>query len=136
MPNGNVFVGWGSSPFFSEYAKDGELLFDAEFLGSAQSYRAFRLRWTGHPTDDPAAAVERGSDDKLTHCVSWNGAKDVATWQVLAGPDPNQLEPAGSAPKRGLETAITVNTAEPYAAVQANSATGWVLGSTKAARPG
>jgi hypothetical protein len=136
MPNGNVFVGWGSSPFFSEYTKDGELLFDAEFLGSAQSYRAFRLPWTGHPIDDPAVAVERESDDKVTLYVSWNGATDVATWQVLGGPDPGQLEPVGSAPKRGFETAVTVNTAEPYIAVQARSATGRVLGTTKAVRPG
>jgi hypothetical protein len=136
MPNGNVFVGWGSSPFFSEYTKDGELLFDAEFLGSAQSYRAFRLPWTGRPTDDPAVAVERESDDKVTLYVSWNGATDVATWRVLAGPEPGQLEPVGSAPKRGFETAVTVNTAEPYIAVQARSATGRVLGTTKAVRPG
>jgi hypothetical protein len=135
LPNGNVFVGWGSAPFFSEYSNEGELLFDASFRGSAQSYRAFRLPWTGHPTDDPAVAVERGSDDKVTLYVSWNGATDVATWQVLAGPDPNQLEPVGSAPKRGFETAVTVNTAEPYVAVQARSATGRVLGSTEAVRP-
>ena len=136
LPNGNVFVGWGSAPFFSEYSKEGELLFDASFRGSTQSYRAFRLPWTGHPTDDPAVAVERGSDDKVTLYVSWNGATDVATWQVLAGPDPSQLEPPGFAPKRGFETAVTVNTAESYVAVQAGSATGRMLGSTEAVRPG
>jgi hypothetical protein len=134
LPNGNVFVGWGSAPFFSEYSKEGELLFDASFRGSAQSYRAFRLPWSGHPTDDPAVAVERGSDDKVTLYVSWNGATDVATWQVLVGPDPGHLEPVGSAPKRGFETAVTVNTAEPYVAVQARSATGRVLGTTKAVK--
>ena len=98
LPNGNVFVGWGSAPFFSEYSKEGELLFDASFRGSTQSYRAFRLPWTGHPTYDPAVAVERGSDDKVTLYVSWNGATDVATWQVLAGPDPSRLEPPDSLP--------------------------------------
>ena len=58
LPNGNVFVGWGSAPFFSEYSKEGELLFDAEFPGSAQSYRAFRFPWKGDPADDPAVAVD------------------------------------------------------------------------------
>ena len=81
-------------------------------------------------------AVERGSDDKVTLYVSWNGATDVATWQVLAGPDPSQLEPPGFAPKRGFETAVTVSTAESYVAVQAGSATGRMLGSTEAVRPG
>jgi hypothetical protein len=136
LPNGNVFVGWGSAPFFSEYSKEGELLIDASFRGSTQSYRAFRLPWTWHPTYHPAVAVERGSDDKVTLYVSWNGATDVATWQVLAGPDPNQLEPPGFAPKRGFETAVTVYTAESYVAVQARSATGRMLGSTEAVRPG
>jgi hypothetical protein len=31
LPNGNVFVGWGSEPFFSEFGRDGKLLFDASF---------------------------------------------------------------------------------------------------------
>ena len=64
LPNGNVFVGWGSAPFFSEYAHDGKQLFDASFMGNVQSYRAFRLPWTGHPTDDPALAVERDPTKK------------------------------------------------------------------------
>jgi arylsulfotransferase ASST len=136
LPDGNVFVGWGSAPFFSEYSKDGKLLFDASFRGSAQSYRAFRLPWTGHPTDDPAVAVERGSDERVTVYVSWNGATEVDTWQALAGSDPDRLEPVGSAPWRGFETTIVVTTTEPYVAVQAKSATGRVLGTTKAVRPG
>jgi len=136
LPGGNVFVGWGSEPFFSEYSHDGKLLFDASFMGNAQSYRAFRLPWSGHPDDDPAVAVERGSEDKVTLYVSWNGATEVATWQVLAGSDPDQLEPVRSAPWRGFETTITVRTAEPYVAVQARSASGRVLGTTRAVKPG
>jgi hypothetical protein len=136
LPDGNVFVGWGSQPNFSEYSHDGELLFDASFLGSAQSYRAFRLPWSGNPGDDPAVAVVRGPDDGLTVYVSWNGATEVDTWQVLAGPDPDRLEPVGSAPWRGFETTITVSAAEPYVAVRARSASGRVLGTSKAVRPG
>ena len=136
LPNGNVFVGWGSEPFFSEYSKDGKLLFDASFLGKAQSYRAFRLPWSGNPSDDPAVAVERGSDDKVTLYVSWNGATEVVTWQVLAGSGPDDLEPVGSAPRKGFETAITLHTDEPYVAVQAKNASGRVLGTTKAVKPG
>ncbi len=72
----------------------------------------------------------------MTVYVSWNGATEVATWQVLAGSDPDQLEPAGSAPWRGFETTIAVSTAEPYVAVQAKSASGRVLGTFRAVRPG
>jgi len=136
LPNGNVFVGWGSEPYSSEYSNDGKLLFDARFMGEAQSYRAFRLPWSGYPSEDPALAVEQGPDDEVTVYVSWNGATEVATWQVLAGSDPDQLEPAGSAPWRGFETTIAVSTAEPYVAVQAKSASGRVLGTFRAVRPG
>jgi hypothetical protein len=136
LPNGNAFVGWGSEPFFSEYSNDGDLLFDASFRGNAQSYRAFRLPWTGHPADDPAVTVEKGSDDEVTLYASWNGATDVATWQVLAGSDPDHLEPVGSSPRHGFETTITVNTAEPYVAARAESASGRVLGTSVALRPG
>src|ERR671912_405900 len=101
LPNSNVFVGWGSAPYISEYSKDGELLFDASFRGSAQSYRAFRLPWSGNPGDDPAVAVVRGPDDGLTVYVSWNGATEIDTWQVRAGSCPNRLEPVGAAPWRG-----------------------------------
>jgi hypothetical protein len=80
-------------------------------------------------------AVEQGPDDKLTLYASWNGATEVERWQVLAGSTPNQLKPVGSAPRRGFETTVTVRTAEPYVAVQAKSASGRVLGTTKAVRP-
>ena len=94
LPNGNVFVGWGSSPFFSEYTEDGELLFDAEFPGSAQSYRAFRFPWKGDPDDDPAVAVDRGPDDKVTLYASWNGATEVESWEALAGLTPTNSSPS------------------------------------------
>jgi hypothetical protein len=136
LPDGNVFVGWGSAPYFSEYTHDGELLFDVSFLGSTQSYRAFRLPWSGNPDDEPAVAVERGSDDEVTVYVSWNGATEVANWQVLAGSDPDELEPVGSAPWRGFETTSVVNTTEPYVAVQARSASGRTLGTSKVAKFG
>ena len=131
LPNTNLFVGWGSAPFFSEYSNEGELLFDAQLLGDGQSYRAFRFPWSGHPSDNPAVAVEQGPDDKVTIYVSWNGATEVESWQVLAGSTPNQLKPVGSAPRRGFETTVTVSTAEPYVAVQAKNASGRVLGSTR-----
>ena len=135
LPNGNVFIGWGSEPFFSEFSNDGELLFNASFPSDDESYRAFRFPWSGHPSDQPAAALERGPGDKLTVYASWNGATDVTTWQVLAGPNPDQLKPLGSAPRQGFETTIAVRTTEPYVAVQAKNRSGRVLGTTKAGKP-
>ena len=100
LPNGNVFVGWGSEPSYSEFGPDGKLLYDASFPSQVESYRAFRFPWKGQPEDRPAVVAEAGPDDMVTLHVSWNGATEVDTWQVLAGGDPDKLEPAGSAPAR------------------------------------
>jgi hypothetical protein len=135
LPNGNVFVGWGSAPAISEFGRDGELLFSAAFPTEGETYRAFRFPWTGQPTDDPAVAAEKGPQDRVTLFASWNGATEVATWQVLAGSDPDTLEPLASAPKKGFETVITVHTNEPYVSLQAMNNSGKVLGTTKAIQP-
>jgi arylsulfotransferase ASST len=136
LPNGNAFIGWGSEPVISEFSSEGELLFDANFINKQQTYRAFRFPWTGQPQDDPAVVAERGPKDRITLYVSWNGATEVATWQVLAGSNPHRLKPVGSAPRRGFETKVSVRTAEPYVAVHAKSASGRVLGTTRAVKPG
>ena len=78
-----------------------------------------------------AAVRERGPEDKVTLYVSWNGATEVAAWQVLAGSSPDKLEPVGSAPRKGFETAITPRTDEPYVVVRATDGSGRVLGTSK-----
>jgi hypothetical protein len=131
LPNGNVFVGWGSEPFYSEFGPDGKLLYDASFPSQVESYRAFRFPWKGQPEDRPAVVAEAGPDDRVTIYVSWNGATEVDTWQVLAGGSPDKLEPAGSAPRKGFETAVTLYTGEPYVAVEAKDGSGRVLGTSE-----
>jgi hypothetical protein len=64
--------------------------------------------------------------------ASWNGATEIASWQVLAGSDPDRLEPAGSAPRDFFETLITVRSSEPYVAVQAKNRSGQALGTSEA----
>jgi Arylsulfotransferase (ASST) len=135
LPNGNVFVGWGSAPVLSEFDHDGKLLFSAAFPTEGETYRAFRFSWSGQPTDDPAVAAESGPEEQVKIYASWNGATEVATWQVLAGSSPDKLEPLASAPKKGFETVITVHTTEPYVCLKAMNASGKVLGTTKAIRP-
>ena len=120
LPNGNVFVGWGGdSPYFSEYTNAGDLAFDARFAPEGtNSYRAYRHRWTGRPVEPPrvaAAAVGRG---RATVYASWNGATNVAAWEVLAGEEPGALEPVATATRTGFETAIDVRRA-PWFAVRA-----------------
>jgi hypothetical protein len=131
LPNSNVFVGWGSEPYLSEFSRDGKLIFDASFTPELESYRAFRFPWKGQPEDVPALVGESGPEDKVTLYVSWNGATEVATWQVLAGSGPDKLESVGSVPRKGFETVLTLKTNEPYVVVRATDDSGRVLGTSK-----
>ncbi len=137
LPNGNVFVGWGWEPVFSEFTSDGEMLFSASLSPGAnmgaESYRAFRFPWSGQPAEEgPAVVAERESDDEATLYISWNGATEVADWEMLAGPGPGQMESIGSAPKDGFETAVTARTAEPYVGARAKNSSGEALATSEA----
>jgi hypothetical protein len=118
LPNGNVFIGWGRARVFSEFSKDGDLLFSASFPKYG-SYRAFRFPWSGHPSDRPVTVAERTSEEEVSVYVSWNGATQVTAWEVLAGASPSELESLGSIPRNGFVTAMLVRTAEPYVVVRA-----------------
>ena len=128
LPNSNVLIGWGSGPYVSEFSHEGELLFEARFPPDGESYRAFRFPWSGHPTDEPAVAVEQGPDDKIKLYASWNGATEIDVWEVLAGPHPGRLEWVGSVPRDGFETSMLVHSFDPYVAVRAKDHFGQVLG--------
>jgi hypothetical protein len=125
LPDGHAFEGWGAAPFFSEYTRGGRLLYDAHFHGADESYRAFRAPWVGRPDYPPSLAVSGG-----TAYASWNGATEVASWRLLAGPDPSHLAPAGSSGRQGFETQINSSSSGPYFAVQALAANGAVLGTS------
>ena len=140
LPGGNVFIGWGSQPAFSEFSREGELLYDARFPPQVESYRAFRFPWKGYPTDDPSLIAVPGQtpEDELRLYASWNGATEVASWQVVGGPSPDKLEAVGSGvAKEGFETAIRVRVGEEeeYVGVEARDGSGKVLGTSRALRP-
>jgi hypothetical protein len=42
---GNLFVGWGSLPYFSEFSPSGQLLFNAQLPAGVNTYRAYLLPW-------------------------------------------------------------------------------------------
>jgi hypothetical protein len=43
--DGNLLVGWGSLPYFSEYDTAGDLLFNAKFPTGVNTYRAYLQPW-------------------------------------------------------------------------------------------
>jgi hypothetical protein len=127
LPDGRMFVGWGSTPWFSEFAPDGRLLIDGRLTAGAESYRAFSYPWTGHPAERPAVAARDRASGGATVYASWNGATEVASWTVLAGRTASSLSPVGTVPRTGFETAIAVHRRRPYFAVEARNGHGHVL---------
>lgn len=125
LPDGNVMIGWGQEPYYSEYTGAGQLLSDATFTAGS-SYRAFVAPWTGTPTAPPDAVLRR-SGSAGTVYVSWNGATQVASWRVLTGSDASDAAPAATVPRAGFETAIPLKHPGGYVEVQALDAAGTLL---------
>jgi hypothetical protein len=132
LPNGDEFLGWGQQPYFSEFNSQGEAVFDGRFVDSNSSYRAYRSPWRGTPRSAPdVAASVSGATAKVY--ASWNGATEVASWRVLAGPSANALQAVVTAPKDGFETEVAI-AGQPYVAVQALDGAGHTLATSSAVR--
>ena len=127
LSNGNVLVGWGDQPYFTEFSADGSIVLDARLPAGSFSYRALRFAWQGKPADRPAVASDGGDTADTTIYASWNGATDVAVWVVLGGDSPETLAALGSQPSSGFETAIFVPGRPRLVAVRAVDRSGSVL---------
>ena len=134
LENGDMFVGWGSEPYFTEYSASGQLLFDAHMHGSYESYRTYKFPWVGAPVSSPAIAASTVSGARARVYASWNGDTRTATWRVLAGASAKSLTPVATAARNGFETSVTTPAAAPYVQVQALDASGNVLGSSRVIR--
>ena len=128
LADGRVIVGWGTQPYFSEFAPDGALLLDGQLPIGYRSYRAFAGEWVGHPAEPPRVAVREDPGGGTVLYASWNGATEIDSWTVLAGKAKHSLGPVGSQEWTGFETAIAVNSTGPYFAAVALDSKGRVLG--------
>ncbi len=127
LSDGNTFVGWGTSPYFTEFGHSGRQLFSLHFRSPPlQSYRGYRFPWWGQPLTPPSLAVSPTSSGATVY-ASWNGATTDAAWVLLAGPAPTTLQPVAQVPKTGFETTITTSNAGPYYAVEALDGSGQPL---------
>ena len=128
LPDGHIFVGWGTHAWYTEFEPDGTAVLDGNLAGSAtQSYRAFRYPWTGRPAEPPGVAVKL-TNQGMTVFAAWNGATEVSRWVVLAGNDRSRLHTVKVATKNGFETAMAVGARMRYVAVSALDAGGHQLG--------
>jgi hypothetical protein len=133
LPNGNLFVGWGSEPDFSEYNSGGQQIFNGSFPLGVTSYRAYRFPWSGQPKVPPAMANSPGRTGAVTVWSSWNGATTVGGWRVLGGPKSNSLHVLDSrTATQGFETRVVLHSEPRFFAVQALGLKGKVIATSGA----
>jgi hypothetical protein len=125
---GNWLMGYGGLPNFTEFDASGHVLLDGTLGKNVQNFRTYLSPWSAHPATTPSLAVQSHSAGTVTVAASWNGATEVASWQVLAGASPTSLTPVARASKRGFQTSITVTSRPAYVAVQALNAAAAVIG--------
>jgi EmrB/QacA subfamily drug resistance transporter len=130
LQGGNVFLGWGSEPYFSEYAANGKLLYEAALPGSDLTYRASIEPWVGRPLSAPAGAARASGAGTIAY-ASWDGATEVTGWRVLAGSSVSALTPVAKVSKSGFETAIPISGNQGTFEVQALNAQGRVIGTSR-----
>lgn len=133
LPTGGGLVGWGSQRYVTEYDAAGKLIWDARLSIGFESYRAYRFPWVGRPKTDPAVAAKREGPTEMVVSMSWNGATEVATWEVLSGPSSDSLEPVFSGPRTDFELQARVERAR-FAQVRALDKEGSVLGTSEVVR--
>jgi hypothetical protein len=130
-----VFIGWGGSvPYFTEIDPDGDTVVEGRYMKKGiDSYRAFRSPWVGLPTDKPAV-VARRSGSATVVSMSWNGATEVKTWRIKAGPNATSTAPIATVEMSGFETTMRAATTQPFVQVEALDAAGTVIGTSSAVR--
>ncbi|EFW99338.1 hypothetical protein CMQ_5759 [Grosmannia clavigera kw1407] len=140
---GNVFVGWGHCPSFTEHTASGDIVLDVQFSpwhtskiqDALSNYRAYKMDWTATPYWDPAMAIKRDEHGQLAAYVSWNGATEVKEWLIrVAHTNTTATTRIGTgdllvrSPRTGFETAMMlVATNRRYAWAEALDKDGNVL---------
>ncbi|KAI0973627.1 Arylsulfotransferase-domain-containing protein [Xylaria arbuscula] len=145
LDDGNVFVGWGRNPSFTEHTPDGETVLSVQFspwrsVATADqgldNYRAFRMDWKATPYWPPDIKVIRGGGNGTDIAyVSWNGATEVKYWVLLASDSAWDLDGAEKVvarlPRAGFETVLPVGPVRyQYVRAVALDANQTVIGTT------
>jgi hypothetical protein len=136
LPGGDMFLGWGQQPYFSEDNASGQQDFDAHFVSPTSSYRAYRLPWSAQPPTAPALAISPNPNGTMELAASWNGATGVSAWRVLTGESAGSLHVVGDVPRHGFETTVAVHSGDRAFEAQALGSGGQVLASTPVAGAG
>ena len=135
LPNTNTFIGWSENGYISEFTEDGRCVLEARFLSTRMTtYRAYKFNITAFPKDPPTLKTYTygmlNSTSITVFYVSWNGATEVASWNVYGSEssDFGSSRLLGKTPKSGFETTIAVTGYVPWAWAEAIATDGSILG--------
>jgi len=134
LPEGNWLMGYGNLPNFTEHNAAGTVLLDGELGPNVQDFRTYLSSWSGQPTTSPAIVTKRNGAS-VTVLTSWNGATNVASWQIIGGNSLSALVPLATVPKSGFQTTASVTTSARYIETRALDANGNILGTSASASP-
>lgn len=130
LPDGGLMIGWGSQGRGTELGPDDAVRFDVDLPAGYDNYRYYKMPWQGRPTAPPKARAKAAPNDATNVWVSWNGATEVARWQVL-GANGSVL---GDQVWTSFETFIRVPGRPQSVRLRALDAQGRVLGTSRTVR--
>lgn len=139
--SGNVFIGWGRCPTFTEHTADGVAVMDVQFSPwhteantiALDNYRAFRMDWQATPGWNPDV-MTRLVDGVVSVYASWNGATEVSAWAFLASNNSGDLRDynrvVAIVPRAGFETSTALEYPARFARAAALDADHNIIGSS------
>lgn len=134
LPDGNVLMGWSEDGLQSEHASDGTILMRAALMADwLGSYRNYKFNFTGLPSESPvvsstAYTIDTGSAVTVAH-VSWNGATEVATWNMYKTTEDDDTRVLiGWAERTGFESVVRYDGLASFVVLEAVDKGGKTLG--------
>src|SRR5262249_28358512 len=86
LPDGHRLIDWGiAHPSVTEVLTDNTKVFEMTFGPTFFTYRAFRFPWEAVPTWAPTLVLTDSLALTPTLYYSWNGATDVASYEIYGG---------------------------------------------------
>lgn len=108
LANGNTIGSWAVRRQVTEVKPDGSVAL--ELALDEWTYRAFRDTWVATPRESPRLVALRGSDPTTaTLYFAWNGATDIQSYEVYAGPALTSATLVTTTVRTGFETTLALS---------------------------
>ena len=136
LPNGNVFMGYGSSGIYAEFSPGGERLCEVQFAPQmksgaslATSYRVLKFDWHALPTTAPDLVLSQ--DDAKRAYASWHGATEVSSWRLEGRGEDGGWQHLARASGAGFEASFVLKPGHGFLRAVALDRRGKTLGTSE-----